>query len=31
VPKPARQVLLRPRNRESLRRLALLAERNGGG
>jgi hypothetical protein len=31
VPKPARQVLLRPRNRESLRRLALLAERHGGG
>jgi hypothetical protein len=28
VPKPARQLLLRPRNRESLRRLALLAERN---
>jgi hypothetical protein len=31
VPKPARQLLLQPRNRESLRRLALLAERHGGG
>jgi len=30
VPKPARQLLLQPRNRESLRRLALLAERNSG-
>ncbi|HET8615521.1 MAG TPA: SRPBCC family protein [Actinomycetales bacterium] len=27
VPKPARQLALKPRNRESLRRLALLAER----
>lgn len=27
VPKPLRQLALRPRNRESLRRLALLAER----
>lgn len=27
VPRPARQVLLRSRNRECLRRLALLAER----
>jgi hypothetical protein len=31
VPKPLRQLALRPRNRESLRRLALLAERAAGG
>jgi hypothetical protein len=31
VPKPVRQLMLGPRNRESLRRLALLAERRGGG
>jgi hypothetical protein len=30
APKPVRQVMLRPRNRESLRRLALLAERSSG-
>jgi hypothetical protein len=28
VPQPARQLLLQPRNRESLRRLAFLSERN---
>jgi hypothetical protein len=31
VPKPVRQLALGPRNRESLRRLALLAERSTGG
>lgn len=31
VPKPVRQLALRPRNRESLRRLALLAERAAEG
>jgi hypothetical protein len=31
VPKPLRQLMLKPRNRESLRRLALLAERASDG
>jgi hypothetical protein len=31
VPKPLRQLALKPRNRESLRRLALLAERSTHG
>ncbi|GAB3489763.1 SRPBCC family protein [Flexivirga sp.] len=29
LPRAARQLMLRPRNRECLRRLALIAERNG--
>jgi hypothetical protein len=31
IPKPVRQLALKPRNRESLRRLALLAERGTHG
>ncbi len=31
IPRPARQLLIRPRNRESLRRLALLAQGRSAG